>query len=50
MVVQGGKNFVCIFDEDVTTQKGSSKSEMYCCWDNERVSFSKNSVVNFTVS
>jgi len=42
------KNFVWIFDEDVITVRGSS--EMYCsCWDGERIRFSKNYVVTFTV-
>jgi len=41
------KNFVWIFD-DVFTVRGSS--EMYCsCWDGERIRFSKNYVVTFTV-
>lgn len=42
------KNFVWIFDEDVITVWGSSG--MYCsCWDGERICFSKNCAVTFTV-
>ena len=44
------KKFVWIFDEDVITQKVSSNSEMYSCWDNERAHFSENCAVNFMVS
>ena len=49
LILQRGKRFVSIFNEDVTTRKGSSNSEMFSCWKSERVSFSENSVVNFTV-
>ena len=41
------KKIVWIFNQDVITQKESSNSEMYSCWDSEHAGFSENG--GFTV-